>query len=48
MRVSLKEYLRDILPGFDRRKVAEIAQLTPSRWVAPRIWFCAAPYFSEK
>ncbi len=37
MRVPLKEYLLDILPGFDRRKVTEIAQFTPSRWAATRI-----------
>ena len=37
MRVPLKEYLLDILPGLDRRKVAEIAEFTPSRWAAARI-----------
>ena len=37
IRVPLKEYLLDILPGLDRRKVTEIAQLTPSRWAAARI-----------
>jgi transposase len=34
IRVPLKEYLLDVLPGLDRRKIAEIAQLTPSRWAA--------------
>jgi transposase len=37
LRVPLKEYLLDILPGLDRRKVTEIAQFTPSRWTAARI-----------
>lgn len=37
LRVPLKEYLLDILPGLDRRKVTEIAQFTPSRWAAARI-----------
>jgi transposase len=35
--VPLKGYLLDILPGLDRRKVNEIPQLTPSRWLADRI-----------
>jgi len=37
LRAPLKEYLLDILPGLDRRKVAEIAPLTPRRWAATRI-----------
>jgi len=37
MRVPLKEYLLDILPGLGSRKVTEIAQFTPSCWVAARI-----------
>jgi transposase len=36
MRVPLKEYLLDILPGLDHRRVGEIAELTPSRWAAAR------------
>jgi transposase len=35
--VPLKEYLLNVLPGLDCRKVTEIAQLTPSRWAAARI-----------
>jgi transposase len=34
LRVPLKDYLLDVLPGLDRRKLPEIAQLTPSRWSA--------------
>ena len=37
MQTPLKKYLLDILPGLDRRKITEIAQLTPSRWTAARI-----------
>jgi hypothetical protein len=28
----VKDYLRDVLPGMNRRKLAEVAQLTPARW----------------
>lgn len=34
LRVPLKQYLLDILPGMENRKISEIAQLTPSRWSA--------------
>jgi hypothetical protein len=34
--VPVKDYLLDVLPGIDRRKLSEIAQLTPSRWSATR------------
>jgi transposase len=37
MRVPLKDYLLDVLPGLDRRKLSEVALLTPSRWAAARI-----------
>ena len=37
LNVPAKEYLLDILPGMDRRKLSEIAQLTPTRWSAARI-----------
>ena len=30
--VPVKDYLLDILPGMNRRKMIEVAQLTPSRW----------------
>ena len=36
LRVPVKEYLLAVLPGLDRRKVSEIAQLTPTRWAAGR------------
>jgi hypothetical protein len=35
--VLLKEYVLNVLPGLDRHKITEIAQLTPSRWAAARI-----------
>jgi transposase len=35
--VPVKDYLLDVLPGMDRRKVTEIAQITPSRWLVARI-----------
>ena len=35
LRVPVKDYLLDILPGLDSRKVSEV-QLTPSRWSAAR------------
>lgn len=36
LKTPLKEYLLAVLPGLDHRKVAEVAQLTPSRWAAAR------------
>ena len=35
--VPLKDYLLDVLPGLDGRKLSEIAQLTPGRWASARI-----------
>jgi len=32
--VPVKDYLMDVLPGMNRRKLAEVAQLTPARWSA--------------
>src|ERR1051326_4899654 len=32
LRVPVREYLLDVLPGLDGRKVAELALLKPSRW----------------
>src|SRR6266851_5116538 len=32
----VKDYLMDVLPGMNRRKLAEVAQLTPARWSASR------------
>ena len=34
--VPLKDYVLAVLPGLDRRKMAEVAQLTPTRWSATR------------
>ena len=34
--VPVKDYMLDVLPGMDRRKLSEMAQLTPSRWPAAR------------
>jgi transposase len=34
--VPVKEYLMDVLPGMNRRKLAEVAHLTPARWSASR------------
>jgi transposase len=35
--VPVKDYLLAVLPGLDRRKRSEIADLTPSRWSTARI-----------
>jgi transposase len=35
--VPVKQYLIDVLPGMNRRKLSEVAQLTPARWSASRI-----------
>jgi transposase len=32
----VKEYLLAVLPGMNRRKLSEVAQLTPARWMAVR------------
>lgn len=34
--LPLKDYLLEIMPGLDRRKLSELSQLTPSRWSAAR------------
>ena len=34
--VPVKQYLADVLPGLNRRKLSEVAQLTPARWAAAR------------
>jgi hypothetical protein len=34
--VPLKEYLLDVLPGLDYRKLSKIARLTPANWSAGR------------
>jgi transposase len=35
--VPLKDYLLDVLPGLDHRKLSEVALFTPRRWSAARI-----------
>ena len=37
LRVPVKDYLLDVLPGLNQRKLSEIAQLTPARWAASRL-----------
>jgi transposase len=37
LRTPVKDYLLDVLPGLDHRKVSEIAQVTPSCWTAARV-----------
>ena len=34
--VSVKDYLGDVLPGMDRRKLSEISLITPRRWAGNR------------
>jgi transposase len=34
--VPVREYLRDVLPGLDRRTLSQVADLTPARWSAAR------------
>ena len=34
--VPVKEYLQAVLPGMSRRKLSEVALLTPARWAASR------------
>ena len=34
--VPAKDYLMAVLPGLDRRKMSEVAQITPARWSAAR------------
>ena len=36
LRVPVREYLLDILPGLDGRKLSEVARLTPANWSAAR------------
>ncbi|MEO8053114.1 MAG: IS66 family transposase [Acidobacteriota bacterium] len=36
LRVPVKEYLVDVLPGMNRRKLSQVAHLTPARWAAAR------------
>jgi len=35
--VPVKEYLLAVLPGMNRRKLSEIAPLTPARWQSTRL-----------
>ena len=36
LKVSVREYLADVLPGLDRRPLADVVALTPARWAARR------------
>jgi transposase len=36
LKVPVKEYLLDVLPGMNQRKLSEVAELTPARWSARR------------
>ena len=36
LKFATKPYMLDVLPGMDRRKLSEMAKLTPSRWSAAR------------
>jgi len=36
LRVPATQYLGDVLPGMSRRKLAEVAPLTPAKWAASR------------
>jgi transposase len=36
LRVPVKDYLMDVLPGMNQRKLSEVADLTPARWAASR------------
>jgi transposase len=36
LRTPVREYLLDVLPGLDARKLSEIARLTPANWSAAR------------
>lgn len=37
LRISAKEYLGAVLPGLGKRKLAEVANLTPARWSARQL-----------
>jgi len=36
IKLPVKDYLLAVLPGLSRKKLSEIAQLTPARWKASR------------
>ena len=36
LRLPVKDYLTNVLPGLDRRMVSQVQQLTPARWAAAR------------
>lgn len=36
LKIPVREYLLDVLPGLAQRKVSEIASSTPARWAAAR------------
>jgi transposase len=36
LKIPIREYLAEVLPGLERRPLAQIAQFTPARWAAAR------------
>ena len=36
LRLPVKDYLMNVLPGLDRRMISQVQQLTPARWPAAR------------
>jgi transposase len=37
LKIPVRDYLLDVLPGMAQRKLSEIATLTPARWAAARV-----------
>jgi transposase len=44
LNVPVKDYFLDVLPGMHRRKLSELAQLTPSRWLLTHSLTLGSPY----
>lgn len=36
LKLPVREYLSDVLPGLDRRTLSQVTELTPARWSAAR------------
>jgi hypothetical protein len=36
LKLPVREYLSDVLPGLDRRTLSHVTELTPARWSAAR------------
>ena len=41
--LPVTDYLMDVLPGMNRRKLSQVAQLTPARWSAARESYASVP-----